>query len=484
MSAKRARFDPSAQLPASDNQADKKATSPMSVAMQHIRDHLSSLRPEFASILEKHASAALSAKAETYKKQRNLTKMETDETVIPRSARVKFDLTSKHKPVETSTEFVTLVEKTTELVAAFQSNLKTQIVAAAKLDIQFLEQEHRKELAKALRLSTKAFLIADSNSSGDADTDKMVNTILDRHHEELLKYCKPVTLTEFRTLYMDTHGLGELPAPRALVAVAAAATTTRLYIAAAGTDPEDSLGLNDPELMDRSVRFANAGGPPPPAQPVRIDQGDKEVMKIYRTLESIFVVPWKIYLDTTKRNDVGLELTRLSTMHFDKKATDDAAMAIDNEVSADQALLKELISKLVIEKTSALQQKLDKLEKNNPRGQARGASNQKEKSTAAKQNNSKKAAGKKKSPTKDDTNNKQNNNNNKNKGKKKNNNNNNSGGNQKADDADSASSAGKKKAGKKQSGKKKNKSNSGSTTRIRNRQVNQKEDETSLRLCF
>ena len=187
--------------------------------------------------------------------------------------------------------------------------------------------------------------------------------------------------------------------------------------------------------MDRSARFAS-GGTPPPAAPLRIDKADREVTKIYRTFDSIFVVPWKIYENTTKNNDVGLELKKLSTTHFTEKATDDAAMVIDSEVSADQALLKELISKLVLEKTSALQQKVDKLEKNNSRGQQRGASNKKEKSTAAQPNTSKKAAGKKQSPRKDNNNNKNQ------KGKKKNNNK--PGGNQKADDADSATSAGKK----------------------------------------
>lgn len=456
MSSKRARFDASAQLPATESQSEKKVSSPMAVATQQIRDHLASLRPEFATILEKFASVALKAKAEAYSKQRNISRMETDDTVIPRSARVKFDLTTKNKPVETSVEYITLKDETAKLVADFQSNLKAKIVASAKLDIKFLEQASRVELAKALRLATTAFLIADGHSHSATDTDRMVNTILDRHHEELLKTCQPVTLEEFRTIYKETHGLADLPQPRAVVITAAAAAAAR----PANFDREDSLALNFDLMGDGHPIAANVIAARTNTAPIQLDKTDKEVMKIFRTFHSIFVVPWKSYQDTMDRNDIGLELKKLSTSHFVEQATDDAAMEIDNEASADPTLLRELISKLVLEKTSVLQQKIDRLEKNKPRGQARGASNKKENPTAANKKSSNKAAGKKQSPK---------NNNKDNKGNKKNNNTNNKkkSGNQRADDPDNASNDDKKKSGKNHSKNSKRSKASNSNNRTR-----------------
>ena len=284
MSSKRARIDPAAQLPTVNANGSKSYTSPMTTASNHIKDHLMLLRPEFTTILIKHASAVLTARAAILQKQRAFKGMETDETLIPRSARVKFDLSTKHKPVEISTEFITLKDDCAKLVDDLQRNLKSKIVAASKLDIQFLEQAHRKELAKALRLSTTASLIADGLSGSATDTDRMVNTILDRYHEELLKNCQPCSLADFRALYKETHGLPDLPAPRARTMVTSTVRIEELN----DTNQGDSIALNynilgDGERIERPTVQA-------PARMVA--EADREVMKIFRTFESVFVVPW------------------------------------------------------------------------------------------------------------------------------------------------------------------------------------------------
>ena len=184
------------------------------------------------------------------------------------------------------------------------------------------------ELAKALRLATTAFLISDGLGSSLTDTDRMVNTILDRHHEQLLKNYQPVTLEAFRLLYRETHTIESLPEPRAPTTAAAAPI--------ANTHPEDSLAYNY-DLLGTGTRFTLAQ-PPTAPRPQQIDKMDREVMKILRTFDSIFVVPWNLYTDTMTKNDIGLELKKLSTSHFTENATNDAAMEIDGEASADPVL--------------------------------------------------------------------------------------------------------------------------------------------------
>ena len=373
MSSKRARFDASAQLPTTDTPSEKKATTPMAIAMSHIEDHLSSLRTEFASILTKYAADVLKAKVTAYLKKRTLGRMETDETVVPRSARVKFDLTSKYKQVEISEEFITLKDATAKLVTAFQSNLKSKIVDTAKLDIKFCEQAHQKELAKALRLATKAFLIAESQDSSDTDVDKMVNTILDRHHEELLKNTRPTaTLDAFRTIYKEVNMVGMLPAPIAPTLAPAAANAAAQQV---DTDQGSSLALQG--MLGDDVRGARLQPAQPapahqPLQPTRPSKSEIAITKLFRTFDSIFVVPFKIYRDTTERSDIDLKLKKFSTETTLVQSTANAAMEVDEEPPATPALLRELISKLVLVKTPTLQKKIDQLEKKN-RGARPGA---------------------------------------------------------------------------------------------------------------
>jgi hypothetical protein len=372
---------------------------------------------------------------------------------------VKFDLTSKYEPVKRSKEYTTLQEETQKLVADFQSNLKSKIVAATKLDIAFLEQLSREELAKALRLATQAFLIINSYGSTHDDTDQMVNTILDRHGEKLLKPYGPITVDEFRKIYMTTHSIAALPNPLATVEQTVTTDTTTT---------SNTLTENTETRVQATVTV------------VRVDKKDRDTMSLFRTFESIFVVPWNVYINTTDKNDIDLELKKLSISSSTDTATAATAMEIDGEPTANPTLLKELISKMVKEKTTALQQKIDRLEKNKPRGQARGASDKKEKPAASKKNASTTDAGKNKSS----------NNNNKNKGKTNKNNNNNSkdnknnkgnrnqkkNGNQKADDADNASSDDKKKSGNKKSNRSSrskspasNKNNRNSSNQSRNK---------------
>ena len=113
-SNKRTRFDTTAHVPATEDTKDA-ATSPMSVASQHIRTHLTSLRPQIATILEKLAFAVLRLQAKQHNKQRQISKMESDAEFIPRSTRLKFELTAS-KTAELSMEFVALKDETLSLI--------------------------------------------------------------------------------------------------------------------------------------------------------------------------------------------------------------------------------------------------------------------------------------------------------------------------------------------------------------------------------
>jgi hypothetical protein len=88
--------------------------------------------------------------------------------------------------------------------------------------------------------------------------------------------------------------------------------------------------------------------PAPPAQP-QLNATERAIERILprfsRHLESIFVTPWDIYLDTKKKHEIDLTLKRLETAHFTKEAAEAATMDVDEEPAVDMKQLQELVSK-------------------------------------------------------------------------------------------------------------------------------------------
>jgi hypothetical protein len=80
-------------------------------------------------------------------------------------------------------------------------------------------------------------------------------------------------------------------------------------------------------------------------------------------LESIFVAPWDIYLDTKIKHEIDLTLKRLETAHFTKEATEAAIMDVDEDLAADMQQLQELVRKQAEIQTKALKQQISLLEK-------------------------------------------------------------------------------------------------------------------------
>lgn len=109
---------------------------------------------------------------------------------------------------------------------------------------------------------------------------------------------------------------------------------------------------------------------------------------IIRAIESVFVMPFDEYLSQCKKNQISLELKKLSVSHFTEEATANAQMDLDKEPSLDKSQLQDLIRKhakaenqLLVKEISKLQKQLQKLDsKNSQRGHnpGHGASNQKE----------------------------------------------------------------------------------------------------------
>jgi hypothetical protein len=343
---KRTRFDATAQI-------GTETQSALAIANEHISLHVSSLQPGIASILQTLGKDILVSRKRIFDKDRQIFKMDSDADYIPNSA--KIDFTPKvSQAMEQSIEYLALRDASLAATKAYQLQCKDFIIQALKIDIKSLQDALLRELAKAISLTTKAFLIADGKEN--LNLQRLANTILDRHHEVLLSGLN-VTLQDFRTVYMTANGLTALPDPimpannlphgQAQAEYAAAFVAYEQALAA-----HDSIVIPPPE-------------PPlePPAALTPTDPAQQETNRIFRTLESIFVRPWRLYQDSRSRNERALALKKLSNEVFTESATETAQMQIDLEVPADRQQLHELIRKQADDATKQLSAKVKKLER-------------------------------------------------------------------------------------------------------------------------
>jgi hypothetical protein len=371
---KRTRFDATAQI-------GTETKSPLAIANAHIALHVSSLQTGIATILQSLGQDLLLARKRIFDKSRQITRMESDEDLIPNSAKIDF-IPKVSKAMEQSQEYITLRDDSLTVTRAFQKQCKDFIIRALKIDIRSLQNALTREFAKALCLTAIAFLIADGSET--LNLQRLANTILDRHHEVLLSGMG-VTLQDFRAIYKDVNGLTNLPDPMVQandlnhgnIAAEYAAALQAHQVAVAN---HDSIILPPPEPPA-----------PPPANPPQPDAAQQETNRIFRTLESIFVRPWHIYQDSRARNERALALKKLSTEVFTATATENAQTEMDLEVPADRHQLQALIRKQADDANRKLSAQVKKLErqlgtiamaKNLPRGRntTGGASSTKRKS--------------------------------------------------------------------------------------------------------
>ena len=374
---KRTRFDATAQI-------STETKSPLALATAQISLHVLSLQPGIASILLNLGKDILVSRKRLFEKERQVRKMEQDVELLPTSARIDF-IPRVSKAMELSAEYITLKEEAETAKGVYQRQCKGFIIRALKIDIKALRATLQKELAKAFCVTAKAFLIADGFEI--VNLQRLANTLLDRHHETLLTDLQS-TLPEFRAIYIEANGLTVLPDPLMpadnlphVKAAAVAAHTAALAAHRIALAAHDSLVIPPPAPPQ----------PPPPDPPAPPDPAQRETIRVFRTLESVFILPWRIYNDSRVRNERTLALKKLSTEYLTETATEEAQMDLDLEVPADRQQLQELIRKQSDTANKKLTSQVKKLEKqlssvqltkNNPRGQQKkgGASITKRKS--------------------------------------------------------------------------------------------------------
>jgi hypothetical protein len=332
---KRTRFDPSASA------GKVEATSPKALAANQVKAYIVSLQQDIGSILEKLGLNRISLQAKALNKSFHITTMEDDEDFIPRSDRIEFSY-KMSKKAEEKPEFIALQEETIPLIIQIRKQLKTKVLAATKIELQVLQAEVLTDLAKAIRITTQAFLLQDGIDK--QQVDRTVSTLLSRDHVKMLKQI-PVTHEEFLSAYKAAAGINAMPVP-------------------IQTAPVTSQSENSPGT---SRHFGRRSGTSVSADmTVDLSTEDQKIIeiisKIQRALELTMIIPWTVYMDTRARLEISSSLKKLNTEYFAIEATEGATMDVDDEDAADRQQLQELVRKQSEANTKSLQQDLKKLQ--------------------------------------------------------------------------------------------------------------------------
>jgi hypothetical protein len=294
------------------DQADTTTVKPpMALAEAFIRSFVASLQPTLATIIEKLGKEHLILLSKLESKKTILNKLQENVDVIPRSARIEFQITGS-KRAEQRPEFIALAEETSLMVTDFRKALRGQVIKSLRIEVSSIEDEIRDHLLKAIRLIAQSYMIANKENG---NVDFKVYTLMEFYLPTLLSNC-PMRMTTFVDQYKRIHGLEVFPPP-----------------APHGT-----------RIMDQQQ-----------------DIIPEDIIRLKTTIESVFITTWTNYKSQQDLNTVALELKKLSAGYFTDRETSTAVAVVDLEPAADKPELQALIRKETHAETKTIRQELQSL---------------------------------------------------------------------------------------------------------------------------
>ena len=168
--------------------ASKKLISPLEFAYNYIDSILTSPHESFANILSTQAKSFVKLHHTLLEKQQQVERMNDDPDLIPRSAKVQFNL-KVSKATSKSTEFLALNEETSAIVTEFQKKLRDSIFKATELEVATIRNSLQKHFCMAIKIICDAYI---HGSGGDNKTEEFshstVSAIFNLYHSELLEF--------------------------------------------------------------------------------------------------------------------------------------------------------------------------------------------------------------------------------------------------------------------------------------------------------
>lgn len=352
-SNKRTRFsenDVTTPSSSSSNLSQPKVQPPKILAESFIRTSIASLHPIIATDIEKLGKEHITLLSKKNHLDKANQRLVNDNDLIPSSARIKFELSVSDR-VKEMPEYKALQEKTIEVVNEAHKGLKVQIVDASKLEIKAIMNEIQEHLVKAIRLITSSFLLLLNDKT---NIDEAVYLLVKNYITDLSIHT-PMNLKDFITLYKKVHTIETFP-PRSSTTTTATTTTTTT------TTPSNRNSTVSPFFGGTSARSTQMSQQQED-DTTEVVTVNSNITKIKDTIENVFVSSWSRFLEQQQKNELSIELKKLSQTYFTTRSTSDATAIVDAEPAADKKQLKALIRLETIAETKNLLKKMNDMQK-------------------------------------------------------------------------------------------------------------------------
>ena len=349
---KRTRFSENDPLSSSDTSSHK-VQPPKILAESFLRATTSSLHPLIAPDIEKLGKEHLTLLSKKNHLDKANQRLVDDKELIPSSARIKFELSVSDR-VKEMPEYKALQESTVEVITEAHNKLKTQIITASKLEIKAITIELKHHLVKAIRLITNAYLLLNNDKT---NVDEAVY-ILVSHHIHSMSIHIPMSLRDFIIIYKEVHTIDTFP-PRS----SSTNTTTTTRTTRTSTTPTNNNPTVSPFFLQQHQQQQEETKQEEKQQEPEIIIVSDHLKKVKSVIEDVFVTSWTRFLEQQSKNELSLQLKKLSTMFFTTRSTSEATAIVDAEPAADKKELKALIRLETISETKNLLKQLNDIKK-------------------------------------------------------------------------------------------------------------------------
>ncbi|CAJ1951532.1 unnamed protein product [Cylindrotheca closterium] len=350
---KRTRFDNSA--------SDQSSAPPLASFKDVVQNHCASLQPALRDILINSATIQFLPHMDTAnKKERAVTRMESEAAYVPRSVKLHCKLHCT-KLTTQDAEYANLEATLSNSARTFEQAAKATIVQATKLDVKVHRTAAKRVFCEALYKASKAYITL--NDLDLQQIHKYANTIMDRHHEEITPIFELpdfITKEHLKANYTQfTSATEPLPNPFLPPDILPRANNNNL--------PLGNQAVVAPAANLNPYHNAAAA-----AQNQNVNRHIEDTLAhIWRSIRTCFLDAWTAYLRQQKDNDNALRMKKMSTELLTNEATAATAMQIDQEAALPPATLATLIQREVLKATAPLKGTIRGLEtqlKNSQRG--------------------------------------------------------------------------------------------------------------------
>ena len=324
-----------------------KVKAPKALALACVQSHVASLHPQVHKIINTYGIQVIDIYHKIQQKSTQLSKMENNDTFIPRSARINFEFHVRPEILSTD-EFSTIQSSTTDLIKDFQLNLKYKIMETMRLDILYLQKKLNSTICELIFYTSKAFHLLHNPTQVNPPVTHTVALLINGFGDNLLKY-STVDKASFKTLFIELFHDNMINNTCTIQSQA----QSQAYVSNT-SNPRNPYArpLSQPNLtQDTNVARTHLAIP---AAPSFFDH-------LRSIIEKTIVTSLDNYTEQVNANKSASQLEAFSTEILHEKATTETSEQMDISPSVTPQELEELITKSTKKAVSELSREIQSL---------------------------------------------------------------------------------------------------------------------------